>query len=51
MFDERAFISQVETADLEEFTQLLMRPSVEQEKALRVYLGDERYTRMHSLAC
>src|SRR4028118_778794 len=29
---------------------MLSRPSVEEEKTLRVYLGDARYERMHALA-
>ncbi len=50
MFNERAFISKVERANPEELTTLLIRPSLEEEKALRAYLGDERYQRMHSMA-
>ncbi|HEY0077759.1 MAG TPA: CHAT domain-containing protein [Pyrinomonadaceae bacterium] len=50
MFDERAFISRVESAGPEELAELLKRPTVEQEKALRAHLGDERYQRMHSMA-
>ena len=50
MFNERAFISQVERANPEELAQLLIRPSLQEEKALRAHLGDERYQRMHSMA-
>ena len=50
MFNERAFISQVERANPEELANLLLRPTLEEEKALRVHLGDERYQRMHSMA-
>src|ERR1044072_193315 len=50
MFNERAFISEVERANPEELAQLLIRPSLEEEKALRAHLGDERYQRMHSMA-
>jgi pimeloyl-ACP methyl ester carboxylesterase len=50
MFDERAFISEVESASPEELADLLMRPTIEEEKALRAHLGDERYQRMHSMA-
>lgn len=50
MFNERAFIAQVEAAGTEELANLLMRPTLEQEKALRAHLGDERYQRMHSMA-
>jgi pimeloyl-ACP methyl ester carboxylesterase len=50
MFDERAFISSVEAASAEELANILMRPSLEEEKALRAYLGEDRYQRMHSMA-
>ncbi|HEX8922731.1 MAG TPA: CHAT domain-containing protein [Pyrinomonadaceae bacterium] len=50
MFDERAFISRVESASPEELANILMRPTLEEEKALRAHLGDERYQRMHSMA-
>lgn len=50
MFDERAFISQVEAAGPEELADILMRPSLREEKALRAYFGDARYRRMHNLA-
>ena len=50
MFNERAFISRVERANPEELADLLIRPSLEEEKALRAYLGDERYQGMHSMA-
>ena len=50
MFNERAFISRVERANPEELANILIRPSLEEERALRVHLGDERYQRMHSMA-
>jgi|GEM_PF-446722 len=50
MFDERAFIKQFEAADAREMARTLARPTSEQETALRVYLGDSRYERMHSTA-
>ncbi|MBA3806534.1 MAG: hypothetical protein H0X14_12580, partial [Acidobacteria bacterium] len=50
MFDEQSFIARVELADTEELIAILERPTVEQEKALRAHLGDERYQRMHSMA-
>jgi hypothetical protein len=50
MFDERAFISQVEAASPEELAQILTRPTLEEEKALRAHLGDDRYQRMHGMA-
>ena len=39
MFNERAFIQQLETANTPELTQLVLRPTVEEEKSLRLYLG------------
>lgn len=50
MFNERAFISQVERANPEELANLLIRPSLQEERALRAHLGDERYQRMHSMS-
>ncbi|HYJ88726.1 MAG TPA: CHAT domain-containing protein [Pyrinomonadaceae bacterium] len=50
MFDERAFIKQFEAADAQSMARTLARPTSEQETALRLYLGDSRYTRMHNTA-
>lgn len=50
MFTERGFIAKVEAAATEELATILTRPSLEEEKALRAHLGDERYQRMHSMA-
>jgi hypothetical protein len=50
MFNERAFISQVEGSSPDDLAALLLRPTLEEEKALRSHLGDERYQRMHSMA-
>jgi pimeloyl-ACP methyl ester carboxylesterase len=50
MIDERAYIARLESADPQELAGMLARPTAEQEKTLRVYLGDERYQRMHDLA-
>ena len=50
MLDERQYISRVESADADELAQLLERPSRDEEKALRAYLGDARYQRLHRLA-
>lgn len=50
MNDERAFIARLESADAGELAGMLARPTVEEEKTLRVYLGDARYERMHALA-
>jgi len=48
--DERAYVARLESADAGELAGMLSRPSVEEEKTLRVYLGDARYERMHALA-
>ena len=50
MFDERAYVARLEAAGTEELANMLARPTADEEKALRVYLGDERYQRMHGLA-
>lgn len=50
MFDERAFIKQFEAADAKEMARTLARPTSGQETALRLYLGDSRYMRMHNTA-
>src|SRR5687768_226374 len=49
-FNERAFIHKVEAAGPEELAAILERPTLDEEKALRAHLGDERYQRMHSMA-
>lgn len=49
-FDERQFISRVTRANVDELARILSRPSPEEERALRVHLGDERYERMHQMA-
>ena len=50
MFNEKAFIAQVEAADTEELADLLRHPTRDEEEALRAHLGPERYQRMHSMA-
>src|SRR5919199_13925 len=50
MFNEKAFIAQVEGADTEQLADLLRYPTREEEEALRAHLGTERYQRMHSMA-
>ncbi|MDQ3649868.1 MAG: hypothetical protein M3458_06215 [Acidobacteriota bacterium] len=50
MFDEQAFIAQVESASADQLARILSYPTLDQEKALRAHLGDGRYQRMHSLA-
>jgi pimeloyl-ACP methyl ester carboxylesterase len=50
MFDESAFINRVETAEPPEFALLMEHPSVDEERTLRRYFGEERYRRLHALA-
>ncbi len=50
MFDERSYISRLESAEPEELLKMLRRPTADEEAALRTYLGDNRYRRMHDLA-
>jgi pimeloyl-ACP methyl ester carboxylesterase len=50
MFNERAFITQIESASPENFARILARPSAQEEEMLRVYFGDARYQRLHSQA-
>jgi hypothetical protein len=50
LFDERAFIERLEAAGVEELAHLLSHPRLEEERALRTYLGDERYQRLHARA-
>jgi CHAT domain len=48
--DEQAFIQRVDEGDPEEFATLLARPTTDEERVLRLYLGDARFQRLHSLA-
>jgi hypothetical protein len=50
VFNERAFIARVESANTDELAQILTRPSAQEEKVLRAYLGEARYQRMHGIA-
>jgi pimeloyl-ACP methyl ester carboxylesterase len=50
MVNEHAFIERIETADPDEFAQILMHPSLDEERVLRAYFGDIRYERLHRLA-
>jgi len=45
--DERAFIQQLERADIAQFARMISRPSIEEEEILVSYLGEERYARLH----
>ena len=46
----RAIVRRFEEATPDELELLLASPTPEQERALRLYLGDDRYARMHRLA-
>ncbi len=48
--NDGAFLASVEASSPAEFGRLLTRPSVEEERVLRRYFGDERYRRWHNLA-
>jgi hypothetical protein len=41
--DEQAFIQRVDEGDPEEFATLLARPTTDEERVLRLYLGDARF--------
>lgn len=49
-FNERSFIARVESANTDELASILARPSAQEERALRVHLGEHRYQSMHNLA-
>ena len=48
--NEREFIARLEAADTATLVQLLNRPDRDEERALRVHLGDALFERMHALA-
>jgi pimeloyl-ACP methyl ester carboxylesterase len=50
MFNEQACIARLESADTEELAQMIMLPTAEEEKVLRIYLGNERFRRLRNLA-
>lgn len=50
LFDERVFLRRVEESNAEELAEILRQPSVDEERALRTHLGDDRFQRMHALA-
>lgn len=49
-FDERKFMARVTRANVDELAQLLSKPSLEEERVLRIHLGNSRYERMHRMA-
>jgi len=48
--NERAFLSQLESANTDELTQILRRPTAEEERVLEIYFGRERLQRLRGLA-
>lgn len=48
--DEREFIARVEGANTQELVRILSRPSLEEDRVLRLHLGAERYERLRQLA-
>ena len=50
MIDERAFLAQLESANTDELSQILRRPSADEERLLEIYFGAERLERLRSLA-
>src|SRR6266446_5541344 len=48
--NERAFLSQMESANVDELSELLRRPSQEEEQLLAIYFGPERLARLRRLA-
>jgi pimeloyl-ACP methyl ester carboxylesterase len=50
MFDERAFLSDVETASPEHFGEILRTANLDQQRALRAYFGTAKLERLRVLA-
>jgi hypothetical protein len=50
LIDERAFLTRLESADVDTLAALVSRPDADQERLLRVYFGDERFKRLHESA-
>lgn len=50
IFDERKFIARVTRANVDELVQILSHPSPQEERVLRVHLGNDRYERMHQMS-
>jgi pimeloyl-ACP methyl ester carboxylesterase len=50
MIDERAFLAQLESANTDELSQILRRPTADEERLLEIYFGAERLQRLRSLA-
>src|SRR4029450_8214953 len=50
MIDERAFLTQLESANTEELSQILRRPTADEERLLEIYFGAERLQQLRRLA-
>jgi len=48
--NERTFLAQLESANVDELSELLRRPSPDEERLLEVYFGPERFSRLRRLA-
>jgi len=48
--NERAFLAKLESANTDELSQLLRRPTAEEERVLEIYFGRERLQRLRGLA-
>jgi pimeloyl-ACP methyl ester carboxylesterase len=48
--NERAFLAQLESANVDELSELLRRPSLEEERMLEIYFGADRLSRLRRLA-
>jgi pimeloyl-ACP methyl ester carboxylesterase len=48
--NERAFLAQLESANTDELTQILRRPTAEEERVLEIYFGRDRLQRLRGLA-
>jgi pimeloyl-ACP methyl ester carboxylesterase len=48
--DERAFLNQLESANAEELSQILQRPSPDEQRLLEVYFGTARLEKLRRLA-
>ena len=50
MIDERAFLARLESANTEELSQILRRPTADEERVLEIYFGADSLRRLRSLA-
>ena len=49
MTDEHTLITRLEAANTEDLARLILYASAEEEKVLRIYLGDTRFRRLRNL--